>query len=116
MPGNANEFGLTQGNALNISANSHSVSAEAMIRDLNALIADMEQDVNAQGGAALTAFQTAKASFIEAYNALAGKYGMSALAQDATNTDGVTTDDTNVGGFTSANGALPGIKPTTIAI
>jgi hypothetical protein len=47
---------------------------------------------------------------------MAEKYGLSAMAQDATSTDGVNTDDLNEGGFTGANGGLPSIKPITIQI
>jgi len=116
MAGLANEFGLTEANALTTSANNHSTSVESLFGDLRALIAEMEEDVNAQGGASLNAFRLAKADFIEAYNALADKYGVSSMAQGATSTDGFNTDDLNEGGYTGAHGGLPGIKPISIAI
>jgi hypothetical protein len=116
MAGIGTEFGLTVANALNVSANNHGVSVEGLVGDLQALISEMEADVDAQQGAALAAFQRAKADFVETYNMMAEKYGLSALAQDATSTDGVNTDDLNEGGFTGANGGLPSIKPITIQI
>jgi hypothetical protein len=114
MAGIGSEFGLTEANALNLSANNHSVSVDSLFGDLRALIQEMEQDVNAQGGNALVAFQTAKADFVNAYNALADKYGVSAMAQGTTSTDGFTTDDMNEGDYAGAHGSLPGIKPITI--
>ncbi|MEU6247084.1 hypothetical protein [Glycomyces sp. NPDC047010] len=111
-----NEFGLTEANALNVSANDHSLSVEELFGQLQALIQEMENDVNAQGGNALTAFRTAKAEFVTAYNALADKYGVSSMAQGATSTDGFTTDDSNEAGYTTAGGGLPGIKPINIAV
>ncbi|MFC3491634.1 hypothetical protein [Glycomyces rhizosphaerae] len=116
MAGIGTEFGLTEANALNLSANNHSVSVDELFGDLRALITEMEEDVNAQGGNALAAFQTAKAEFITAYNALADKYGVSSMAQGATSTDGFTTDDANEGGYAGAQGGLPGIKPITIQV
>jgi hypothetical protein len=116
MAGIGTEFGLTAANALTTSANNHGISVESLTGDLQALIAEMEADVDAQQGASLAAFQRAKAAFIESYNDMANKYGLSALAQGTTSDDGFTTDDQNVGGYTGAEGNLPGIKPITIQI
>lgn len=111
-----NEFGLTEANALNVSANDHALSVEELFGQLQALITEMENDVNAQGGNALTAFRIAKAEFVTAYNSLADKYGVSSMAQGATSTDGFTTDDSNEAQYTTAGGSLPGIKPINIAV
>lgn len=116
MPGSANEFGLTVANALNVSANSHQVSVDELFGQLRSLIGEMERDVLAQSGAALQQFQLAKADFIAAYNALADKYGVSAMAQDQTNTDGVTVDDQNHGEYAGAHGAMTPIKPISITV
>ncbi|MFG3342858.1 hypothetical protein [Glycomyces sp. NPDC048151] len=116
MAGIGTEFGLSVANALTTSANNHGTSVEGLTADLQALIGEMEADVDAQQGESLVAFQRAKAAFVEAYNQMAEKYGLSALAQGATSDDGFTTDDQNVGGYTGAEGNLPGIKPVTIQI
>ena len=116
MPGLGNEFGLSVYNALHQSGENHSISVEELFGDLRNLIAEMEADVEAHGGNALVAFQKAKAEFVAAYNQMADKYGVSAMAQSQTNTDGSSTDDLNEGGFLGANGALPGIKPITIQV
>jgi hypothetical protein len=116
MAGIGTEFGLTVANALTTSANNHSISVEGLTGDLQALIAEMEADVDAQQGEALAAFQRAKAAFIQSYNDMANKYGLSSLAQGETSNDGFGTDDMNVGGYTGAEGNLPGIKPITIQI
>ncbi|GAA1665857.1 hypothetical protein GCM10009830_09320 [Glycomyces endophyticus] len=111
-----NEFGLTEANALNVSANDHSLSVEELFGQLQALIQEMENDVNAQGGNALAAFRTAKAEFVTAYNALADKYGVSAMTQGSTSTEGFTTDDANEAGFAAVPGAMPAIKPINIGV
>ncbi|WP_026932529.1 hypothetical protein [Glycomyces tenuis] len=116
MPGSANEFGLTVANALNVSANNHQISVEELFGQLRSLIGEMERDVMAQSGTALHQFQLAKADFVTAYNALADKYGVSAMAQGQTNTDGVNIDGQNEGEYAGAHGAMTPIKPVTITV
>ena len=116
MPGSANEFGLTTANALNVSANNHSISVEELFGQLRTLVGEMERDVMAQSGAALAQFQLAKADFVTAYNAMADKYGVSAMAQGQTSNDGVNTDTNNEGEYAGAHGAMSPIKPITIQV
>ncbi|THV40139.1 hypothetical protein [Glycomyces buryatensis] len=110
------EFGLSEAPALAVSAGNHATTVDEMFGDLRALIGEMEADATAQGGNALTQFRLAKADFVEAYNQLADKYGVSAMAQDATSTDGTTTDESNEGEYSGAHGALTPIKPISIQI
>jgi hypothetical protein len=116
MAGIGTEFGLTAANALNVSANNHGISVDGLIGDLRALIAEMEADVDAQQGAALTAFQNAKNDFFATYDQMAGKYGFSALGQDQTSTDGTGVDDLNEAEYASAGGGVPSISASNIQI
>lgn len=110
MPAGGNMFGLTNEAALSVSATNHEVSVQGMVRDLNNLIADMENDILAMNGAALPAFRVSKNQLFEAFSMLANKYGVSALAQAVTSNEAHKADEMNHGEFTATQTAMQPIS------
>lgn len=107
---NGQHFGVTEANTLGTGAQGHGDQAGLLNGQVQALIGEMEADVNAMAGNQLGAFQKAKVEFINSYNALASKMGLQGIDMGDIHTMGGNTDVQVEGDYNVVGSSIPQIS------